>query len=224
MNKILVVDDDKKIIALLKRSLSFEGYEVLATESGEEGLKLAEIQQPDLVILDILMPGMDGWEMCRRLRTVSYVPVIMLTAKDDVADRVRGLDLGADDYLVKPFALEELLARIRSVLRRQKSEGTDERILVFADVVVDHITMEVWRGERIIRLTAKEYELLALFITHPKQVFRKDTILDRIWGPYYKGESNVLEVYIGMLRQKLEEGGEKRLIQTVRGIGYVLKE
>lgn len=224
MVKILVVDDDKKILALINRSLQFEGYEVLLADSGEEGLKIAEIQKPDLVILDILMPGMDGWELCRQLRAISDVPILFLTAKDDVSDRVRGLDLGADDYLIKPFALEELLARIRSHLRRLKIEETDAHTLVYADVVIDHITREVRRGNRTILLTAKEYELLTLFIKHPKQVLTKDTILDRIWGPYFKVESNVLEVYVGMLRQKLEDGGEKRLLQTVRGIGYVLKE
>ena len=224
MNKILVIDDDRKIIALLKRALSFEGYEVLTAESGEEGLRIAGAAQPELVILDILMPGLDGWETCRQLRTVSFVPIIMLTAKDDVADRVRGLDLGADDYLVKPFALEELLARVRSVLRRQKPEESDEQALSFADLHVDHAAMEVRRGARVLQLTAKEYELLTLFLKHPKQVYKKEAIMDLIWGANFKGESNVLEVYIAMLRQKLEEEGEKRLIHTIRGVGYVLKE
>ena len=224
MVKILVIDDDKKITAFLKRSLTFERYEVLVAESGEVGLKIAISHQPDLVILDIMMPGMNGWEMCSRLREESDVPVLMLTAKDDVADRVRGLDLGADDYLVKPFALEELLARIRSLLRRQKFDETDGQTTTFSDMVVNHVTREVRRGQRTILLTAKEYNLLLLFIRHPKQVFSKDTILDLVWGPQFEGGSNVLEVFVGMLRHKLEEAGEKRLIQTVRGIGYTLRE
>jgi two-component system response regulator MprA len=229
--KIMVVDDDEKIIAFLKRALQFEGYKVEAAESGEEGLKIAKTWQPDLVILDILMPLMDGWEMCRRLRMDSDVPVLMLTAKDDVADRVRGLDLGADDYLVKPFALEELLARIRSLLRRQKVEDiagsiTGEQAwqqMTFDDLVLDPVTREVWRKQRLISLTVKEYELLVLFMERPRHVLPRELIMKRIWGADFKGESNVLEVYIGMLRQKLEDSGETRLIHTVRGIGYVLK-
>lgn len=222
--KILVVDDDKKITALLKRALIFEGYEVEAAEEGEEGLRIADDWQPDLVVLDILMPGMDGWEMCRRLRAVSDVPILMLTAKDDIADRVRGLDLGADDYLVKPFALEELLARVRSLLRRQKPEVTDVQKLVFADIAIDHSTREVRRGQRLIPLTYKEFELLVLFMEYPKQVLKRELIMERIWGLDFTGESNVLEVYVGMLRHKLEDAGEERLIHTVRGIGYMLKE
>lgn len=222
--KILVVDDDKKITALLKRALIFEGYEVEAAEEGEEGLRIADDWQPDLVVMDILMPGMDGWEMCRRLRAVSDVPILMLTAKDDIADRVRGLDLGADDYLVKPFALEELLARVRSLLRRQKPEVADAPKMVFADIVVDHSTREVRRGQRLIPLTYKEFELLVLFMEYPKQVLKRELIMERIWGLDFTGESNVLEVYVGMLRHKLEDAGEERLIHTVRGIGYMLKE
>lgn len=222
--KILVIDDDKKITALLRRSLIFEGYDVRSAGGGEEGLRIASSWNPDLLVLDVLMPGLDGWEVCRRLRAGSDLPVLMLTAKDEVADRVKGLDLGADDYLVKPFALEELLARVRALLRRKKSGDTALQALSYADLTLDHVTREVLRGGRPVQLTAKEFELLSLLMEHPRQVLTRDLIMDRVWGFDFSGESNVLEVYIGMLRQRLEEGGEKRLIQTVRGVGYVLKE
>lgn len=222
--RILVIDDDKRITALLRRSLVFEGYDVQSAGGGEEGLKIAASWRPDLVVLDVLMPGLDGWEVCRRLRAGSDLPVLMLTAKDEVADRVKGLDLGADDYLVKPFALEELLARVRALLRRKKPGETVLQALSHADLILDHASREVRRGGRPVQLTAKEFDLLALFMEHPGQVLTRDLIMERVWGFDFSGESNVLEVYIGMLRQKLEEDGEKRLIQTVRGIGYVLKE
>jgi two-component system response regulator MprA len=222
--KILVIDDDRKITALLRRSLVFEGYDVQAAGGGDEGLRLAASWQPDLVILDVLMPGLDGWEVCRRLRAVSDLPVLMLTARDEVADRVKGLDLGSDDYLVKPFALEELLARVRALLRRKKSGSKAELLpLSYDDLILDYMTREVRRGARLLYLTAKEFELLALFMEHPRQVLTRDLIMDRVWGADFCGESNVLEVYIGMLRQKLEESGGERLIKTVRGVGYVLK-
>ncbi len=219
---ILVIDDDKKITSFLRRSLAFEGYEVFVANDGLTGLQLAEERQPDLLILDIMMPGMDGIEVCRQLRKTSFVPVLMLTAKDEVSDRVRGLDAGADDYLVKPFSLEELLARVRAQLRRAKP--AQESKLAFADLVMDDSTREVIRGGREIRLTAKEYQLLQLFLRNPRLVLTKEQIMERIWGFDYSGESNVLEVYVNMLRQKLEKNGEKRLIHTIRGMGYVLKE
>jgi two-component system response regulator MprA len=222
--KVLVIDDDRKITAFLRRSLVFEGYEVQVAGNGEEGLRLAAGWRPDLVLLDVLMPVMDGWEVCRRLRSASPgLPVLMLTARDEVADRVKGLDLGADDYLVKPFALEELLARVRALLRRKGEQDTNGRALVYGDLRLDHLTREVRRGQREIQLTVKEFGLLSLFMEHPRQVLTRDTIMDRVWGIDYFGESNVLEVYVGMLRQKLEEGGESRLIHTVRGVGYVFK-
>lgn len=222
--KVLVIDDDRKITALLRRSLIYEGYDVEVAGNGEEGLRLAAAWQPDLVLLDVMMPGLDGWEVCRRLRTAGPgLPVLMLTARDEVNDRVKGLDLGADDYLVKPFALEELLARVRALLRRKGPGETAVQALTLADLTLDHTTREVKRGGRDIQLTAKEFELLSLFMEHPRQVLTRDLIMERVWGYDFAGESNVLEVYIAMLRQKLEEGGESRLIHTVRGVGYVIR-
>ncbi|HHU85564.1 MAG: response regulator transcription factor [Pelotomaculaceae bacterium] len=221
--KILVIDDDRRITALLRRTLVFEGYEVQVAGGGEEGLRLAASWLPDLVLLDVLMPGLDGWEVCRRLRAAGGVPVLMLTARDDVSDRVKGLDLGADDYLVKPFALEELLARVRALLRRKKPGEPVLQPLVYEDLVLDHTSREVRRGDRLIQLTAREFDLLALLLENPRQVLTRDLIMERVWGYDFSGESNVLEVYIGMLRQKLEEAGERRLIHTRRGVGYVLK-
>lgn len=222
--KILVIDDDKKITALLRRTLLFEGFDVVVAGDGEEGLLVAASQNPDLVVLDVLMPGMDGWQVCRQLRRTSEVPVLMLTARDEVTDRVRGLELGADDYLVKPFALEELIARIQAILRRVRTSPEAGKRLKFANLSLDPSTRESRRGDRVFPLTAKEYDLLTLFLEHPRQVLTRDQIMERVWGYDFEGESNVLEVYVGMLRQKLEEGGEARLIQTVRGVGYVLKE
>ncbi len=221
--KILVIDDDRRITALLRRTLVFEGYEVQVAGGGEEGLRLAASWLPDLVLLDVLMPGLDGWEVCRRLRAAGGVPVLMLTARDDVSDRVKGLDLGADDYLVKPFALEELLARVRALLRRKKPGEPVLQPLVYEDLVLDHTSREVRRGDRLLQLTAREFDLLALLLENPRQVLTRDLIMERVWGYDFSGESNVLEVYIGMLRQKLEEAGERRLIHTRRGVGYVLK-
>ena len=203
--KILVIDDDRRITALLRRTLVFEGYEVQVAGGGEEGLRLAASWLPDLVLLDVLMPGLDGWEVCRRLRAAGGVPVLMLTARDDVSDRVKGLDLGADDYLVKPFALEELLARVRALLRRKKPGEPVLQPLVYEDLVLDHTSREVRRGDRLIQLTAREFDLLALLLENPRQVLTRDLIMERVWGYDFSGESNVLEVYIGMLRQKLEE-------------------
>ena len=221
---IMVVDDDEKITSMLRRGLVFEGYEVRTATNGSEGLREMMIREPDLLILDVMMPEVDGWEVCRRLREAgSTVPVLMLTAKDEVQDRVHGLDLGADDYLVKPFALEELLARVRALLRRRtEGEGGTHR-LTFEDIVLDLHTREVVRDGKPIELTAKEFELLHLFMQNPKRVLPRDVIMEKIWGYDYSGESNVLEVYIAMLRQKTEEHGGKRIIQTIRGTGYVLR-
>jgi two-component system response regulator MprA len=223
--KILVVDDDEKITSLLRRSLTFEGYDVQTAHDGREGLRKMLETEPDLVVLDVMMPNLDGWEVCERIRkSGSNVPILMLTAKDEVKDRVKGLDLGADDYLVKPFALEELLARVRALLRRKGGSGEPSGgRLVFEDLVLDLDSREAIRGGRTFELTSKEFDLLHLFMSNPRRVLTRETIMEKIWGYDYSGESNVLEVYIAMLRQKLEEGGGKRLIQTVRGTGYVLK-
>ncbi|WP_284641319.1 response regulator transcription factor [Paenibacillus silviterrae] len=224
--KILVIDDDEKITSMLRRSLAFEGYMVLTSNHGMDGLKQILEHEPDAVILDVMMPQLDGWEVVRRIREGGFeVPVLMLTAKDEVADRVKGLDLGADDYLVKPFALEELLARIRVLLRRKAADKTDQAAnrLQFQELFMDLDTREVYRGGQRIDLTTKEFELLHLFMQNPKRVLSRDVIMEKIWGYDYSGESNVLEVYIAMLRQKTEEHGGKRMIQTVRGAGYVLR-
>jgi len=223
--QILVVDDDEKITSLLRRSLAFEGYEVMTASNGLEGLKQMMTSDPDLLVLDVMMPQVDGWEVCRRVREGgSPVPILMLTAMDDVQDRVKGLDAGADDYLVKPFALEELLARVRALLRRKTAKLEKQtNWLSYEDLTLDLDSREAVRNDRRIDLTAKEFDLLHLFMQNPRRVLTRDSIMDKIWGFDYSGESNVLEVYIAMLRQKTEDGGHKRLIQTVRGTGYVLR-
>ncbi|KQY83911.1 MULTISPECIES: response regulator transcription factor [Paenibacillus] len=222
---ILIVDDDEKIVSMLRRGLAFEGYEVQTASNGAEGLSKLMDKEPDIVVLDVMMPQIDGFEVCRRLREAgSKVPVLMLTAKDEVQSRVTGLDTGADDYLVKPFALEELLARVRALLRRKADivDKQDNR-LVYEDIILDNDSREVLRDGQRLELTAKEFELLNLFMQNPKRVLSRDLIMDKIWGYDYSGESNVLEVYIAMLRQKTEEYGGKRLIQTIRGAGYILR-
>ncbi|MBT2284712.1 response regulator transcription factor [Paenibacillus polymyxa] len=222
---ILIVDDDEKIVSMLRRGLAFEGYEVQTASNGAEGLSKLMDKEPDIVVLDVMMPQIDGFEVCRRLREAgSKVPVLMLTAKDEVQSRVTGLDTGADDYLVKPFALEELLARVRALLRRKSdSGGTPDNRLMYEDIILDNDSREVFRDGQRLELTAKEFELLNLFMQNPRRVLSRDLIMDKIWGYDYSGESNVLEVYIAMLRQKTEEYGGKRLIQTIRGAGYILR-
>lgn len=224
--KIVVIDDDDKITSMLRRALTFEGYNVATAGDGQEGLRRVLEHEPDVIILDVMMPKVDGWEVCRRIREGGIgTPVLMLTAKDEVSDRVKGLDLGADDYLVKPFALEELLARVRVLLRRKSAEKAEQPTnrLQYEDLILDLDTREVFRGGRLVELTTKEFDLLHLFMQNPKRVLSRDLIMEKIWGYDYSGESNVMEVYIALLRQKTEEGGAKRIIQTVRGAGYVLR-
>jgi two-component system, OmpR family, response regulator MprA len=220
--RILVVDDEPEIVSFLKRGLTYEGYTVDTAGDGAEALAKARDAEPDLVILDVMMPGIDGLEVSKRLRQASKLPILMLTAKGTVADRIKGLDSGADDYLVKPFSFDELLARIRALLRR--SQPTEGEVLRFMDLSLDPSTREVKRGNDVIQLTAQEFDLLELFLRHPRQVLRRDMIYEKVWGYDFGGESNVIEVYMRYLRSKLEAGGQPRLIHTVRGVGYVLRE
>jgi two-component system OmpR family response regulator len=220
---ILVVEDEAKLAQFIKLELEYEGYEVTVTYDGLSGLATAREIHPDLILLDWMLPGISGPEIVRRLRsTGDKVPIILLTAKDEVSDRVTGLDAGADDYIIKPFSIEELLARIRASLRRTHEEDTD--ILEFSNLHLNRSTREVYRGNRLIELTAKEFDLLEYLLTHPRQVLTRDQILERVWGYDFMGDSNIIEVYIRYLRLKLEARGEQRLIQTVRGVGYVLRE
>lgn len=221
-SRILVIEDEERIRQFLQRGLSYEGYRIDTAPDGIEGLKMARDYPPDLVLLDLMLPGMDGIEVCRRLRAGGDVPVLMLTAKESVEDRVMGLDAGADDYLVKPFAFDELLARIRALLRR--AQPTQPEIYRFGDLELDTGTRQGKRLDRIFDLTAKEYELLELFMRNPRRVLTRDIMYDRVWGYDFGGESNIIEVYVRYLRQKTELEGGSRLIHTVRGIGYVLRE
>lgn len=220
---ILVVEDEAKLAQFIKMELEFENYEVTIASEGFAGLSSAREIQPDLILLDWMLPGISGPEICRRLRqTGDKVPIILLTAKDEVGDRVTGLDAGADDYVIKPFSIEELLARVRANLRRDQVEDTD--LLQFNDLTLNRSTREVFRGQRSIELTAKEFDLLEYLIAHSRQVLTRDQILERVWGYDFMGDSNIIEVYIRYLRLKMEEQQETRLIQTVRGVGYVLRE
>lgn len=222
-SKVLVVEDEVKLAQFIELELKYEGYEVTAANDGLSGLSAARESNPDLIILDWMMPGISGLEICRRLRdTGNKVPIILLTAKDEVSDRVAGLDAGADDYVVKPFSVEELLARVRANLRRTQEDDPDR--LQFADLQLNRGTREVFRGDRAIELTAKEFDLLEYLLSHPRQVLTRDQILERVWGYDFMGDSNIIEVYVRYLRLKLEAEDEKRLIQTVRGVGYVLRE
>lgn len=220
--RILIIEDDEAILKFLRRGLAYEGYQVNTATDGDSGLTLARDNPPDLVVLDLMLPGIDGLEVCRRLRAGGSVPILILTAKDSVNDRIQGLDLGADDYMVKPFNLDELLARIRALLRR--AQPSRPQVLRFADLSLDTGTRLAARGDRVISLTAKEYDLLELFLRHPRQVLTREKIFDRVWGYDFGGESNIIEVYVRYLRQKLEDNEEVRLIHTVRGMGYVLRE
>ena len=221
--RLLLIEDEARIAQFVERALIYEGYRVSVARDGQTGLSIARDNPPDLVILDWMLPGLDGLEVCKRLRAASDVPILMLTAKDDIKDRVQGLDAGADDYLVKPFSVDELMARVRALFRRSTPTSKLE-ILRFADLTLDTGTHRAYRGERPIDLTAKEYELLELFMRNPRQVLTRDVIFDRVWGYDFGGESNIIEVYVRYLRQKTEGETEPRLVHTVRGVGYVLRE
>lgn len=229
--KILVVEDEPGIAGFVRRGLIFEGFQVEVATNGRDALNVMLDNSPDVVVLDIMLPEIDGLEVCRRIRAAEVaeeltpVPILMLTARDAITDRVNGLESGADDYLVKPFAFEELLARVRALLRRASAgkTATAHESLQFDDLNVDLASRSVKRGERGIHLTAREFDLLILFLRHPNQVLTRSVIMDRVWGDDFFGDSNVLEVFIGNLRRELEAEGEPRLIQTIRGAGYVLR-
>ncbi|HEY7466118.1 MAG TPA: response regulator transcription factor [Dehalococcoidia bacterium] len=220
--RILVVDDDSRIAAAVRRALVYEGYAVDVAGDGRAALDSAATLPPDVVVLDVMLPDIDGMEVCRRLRADGDVPILMLTARDGVTDRVRGLDTGADDYLVKPFAHEELLARVRALLRRRATAPGGA--LSHAGLTLDPAAHEVTRDGRVIDLTALEFQLLEHFLRHPRHVLTRDQLLEAVWGFDAETTSNLVDVYVGYLRTKLESAGEPRLIQTVRGVGYVLRE
>jgi len=223
MATILVVDDDRKLIDMLRRTLAYEGFQVTTATDGLQAIDEAQRETPDAVVLDWMLPGIDGIGVVRALRAGGAVPILMLTARDAIEDRVEGLDSGADDYLVKPFAPAELLARVRALLRRGPLPAPAAP-LCYSTLTLDPLAREVRRADRPIGLSPKEFDLLELFLRHPRQVLLRDQILDSVWGYDFTGSENVLEVYVGYLRAKTEAGGEPRLIQTVRGVGYVLRE
>lgn len=223
-DKILVIEDEPRIYDFIRRGLQREGFDVMVAVDGEAGLDMTFAELPNLIILDVMLPNMDGLVVCRQIREAELqVPILMLTAKDAIPDRVAGLETGADDYLVKPFAFEELLARIRALLRR-RAPIESEAPIQFGDLTLSPATRLAERNQRAIELTAKEYDLLELFMRHPNQVLTRDQIYDRIWGYDFGGESNIIEVYIRYLRSKLEANGEHRLLHTIRGVGYALRE
>ena len=220
---ILLVEDDPKLAEFIATELSLEGYRVTVAQNGMDGLSMARDLQPDLLILDWMLPGISGLDLCLRLRkTGVQVPIIMLTARDEVPDRVAGLNAGADDYVTKPFSIEELLARVKARLRRTHPEDPDT--LEFQDLILNRLTREVYRNNQLIELTAKEFDLLEFLLRHSRQVITRDRILEKVWGYDFMGESNIIEVYIRALRIKLEISNAKRLIHTVRGVGYVLRD
>jgi two-component system response regulator MprA len=225
MARVLVVDDDQKLRRMLRRTLMYEGFDVVTAADGNEALEQAASAQPDVIVLDWLMPGPDGVWVIERLRDQGEkAMILMLTARDAIEDRVEGLEAGADDYLVKPFAPAELLARVHALLRRRAPEGEADAVLTYTDLTLDSRTRETARGDRGFTLTPTEYSLLEYLMRHPRQVLLRHQILEEVWGYDFGGDDNVLEVYIGYLRRKTEKGGERRLIQTVRGVGYVLRE
>jgi two-component system, OmpR family, response regulator MprA len=219
--RLLLVDDDRAVLSSLGRALTLDGYEVLVAEDGESALRAATSQDVDIVVLDVMLPGIDGFTVCDRIRRTHMTPILMLTAKDTVPDRVQGLDRGADDYLVKPFAVDELLARVRALLRRGQSRGRG--VLQYADLVLDSETREARRGDELLRLTPREYELLEVFLRHPRQALSRDQLCQQVWGYPFEGESNFVDVAVKDLRKKIEADGRSRLIQTIRGYGYALR-
>ncbi|MEG4205806.1 response regulator transcription factor [Microcoleus sp. Pol7_A1] len=222
-DRILLVEDDPKLAKFIESELSLEGYHVTVAPNGLDGLTIARDAQPDLLILDWMLPGISGLDICLRLRSTGVqVPIIMLTAKDEVPDRVTGLNAGADDYVTKPFSMEELLARVKARLRRTQQNDADN--LQFEDLILNGLTREVYRGSQLIELTAKEFDLLEFMLRNHRQVISRDRILEKVWGYDFMGESNIIEVYIRALRIKLEASNSKRLLHTVRGVGYVLRE
>ncbi|MEG4498021.1 response regulator transcription factor [Microcoleus sp. F10-C6] len=222
-DRILLVEDDPKLAKFIESELILEGYHVTVAPNGLDGLTIARDAQPDLLILDWMLPGISGLDICLRLRSTGVqVPIIMLTAKDEVPDRVTGLNAGADDYVTKPFSMEELLARVKARLRR--TQPNDPEKLQFEDLILNGLTREVYRGSQLIELTAKEFDLLEFMLQNPRQVITRDRILEKVWGYDFMGESNIIEVYIRALRIKLEVSNSKRLLHTVRGVGYVLRE
>jgi two-component system OmpR family response regulator len=220
--RILLIEDEPDIAAFIRLELGYEGYHVEVAHDGQKGLMAARQSSPDLIILDRMLPGLDGVELCKRVRQSSDVPILMLTAKGETSDKVTGLDAGANDYLVKPFDLEELLARVRVQLRLRQKD--DKQTFHFADLSLDVETRQVMRGDRTISLSPKEFDLLLYFMQHPRVVLGRERLLNGVWGYDFGGEDNVLEVYVRYLRQKLEAAGEPRLIHTVRGVGYVFRE
>ncbi len=218
--RVLVVDDDPAVLSSLRRALTLEGYEVSVASDGESALAVAQTCRPDLVVLDVMLPGVDGFTVCAQLRQMNEFPIIMVTAKDTVPDRIAGLDHGADDYLVKPFAEGELTARVRALLRRVK--GTQDEVVTYADVWLDMAARQAYRADQPLRLSPREYDLLELFLRHPRRALSRDQISQQVWGYAFEGESNFVDVAVKELRKKLELGGGRRVIQTVRGFGYVL--
>jgi two-component system, OmpR family, response regulator MprA len=221
--RILVVEDEPEIADFLRRGFTMEGYTVVVATDGIAALAAAQTNQPDIVILDIMLPALDGMEVTKRLRLDSQMPIIMLTARESIADRVAGLEYGADDYLTKPFAFEELLARVQVQLRRRRAKQTGE-VLRFGTLYMDVAGHSVKLGEQLIDLTAKEYEVLELFLRHAGQVLTREVIYERVWGYDFGADSNVIEVYMSALRQKLERTGAARMLHTIRGVGYILRE
>ncbi|MEM7538060.1 MAG: response regulator transcription factor [Chloroflexota bacterium] len=223
--QILIVEDDRHIRDVLRRGLIFEGYDVVTAEDGESALHIARDNPPNAIILDLMLPGIDGFEVCRRLRKASDVPILILTARETVPDRVAGLDAGADDYLIKPFAFDELLARLRALFRRRTAAVSDAPtdVYQYANLTLNPKTHQVFREDQEIHLTAKEFDLLELFMRHPNQVLTRDQIFEHVWEYDFDGESNIIEVYVRYLRTKLETGNQARMIQTVRGVGYTLR-